>query len=358
MWKKCKTALVVVLLSGLIWVFAEQSVTRTTPVQVNIELNQSRDNLLIQLIDGQGQSQPYIQVELQVEGPSIKIQEIAEQTLIPQLAPLTIEQIDYRESQNSTVSEFTREVISLLDWELTFADNVTLPITGARPSQLQFRVLKLGQANLEVKVYDLDSGNPLDVETLNPQTVSAFVQVGTTPDAEIYLNAAQQLQAASEAIPVNAEVKLRGRTHQTFEVSVKLATGAGSSWSEETIPSPQIRINIIKPTTMVGKYEIENIDEFVNEVRDIYGPIRFQGTSQACQDYRNGIHLTLDIRQYDTETDKMGGSRPLTYLIPDNRRTEMSIIEPKTRAIRFRLKKIDPDTPTPASPEKIIKKTN
>ena len=354
MWQKCKTALVVVLLSGLIWVFAEQSITKPAWVSVSVEIIQSRDNLLIQLLDDQGQSQPYTQVELEVEGPSRTIQEIAEQSLLPQLAPLTLEQLDYRESQSSTNSEFSRDIISLLG-NLTFADNVTLPITSARPSQLQFRVLQLELATLNVTVFDLDSGNPLDVETSNPQTVSAFVEAGTTPDAEIYLNAAQQLQAAEDTITVNAEVKLQGRTHQTFPVSVKLATGAGSSWSEDSIPASQIRINILKPTTMVGKYEIENIDELISQVQDIYGPIRFQGSSQARQDYRNGVHLTLEIKESDAEPDKMSGSRPLSYLIPENRRNDMGIIEPEDRAISFILKKIDPQIPSPASSEKIIK---
>jgi len=358
MWQKCKTALVVVMLSGLIWVFAEQSVTKTVSLPVSIEINQSHDNLLIQLIDDQGQSQPYIQVELDVEGPSIKIQEIAEQTLKPQLPPLTLEQLNYRESQSENVSEFTREVISLLDRELTFADNVALPITGARPSQLQFRVLKLEPATLNIKVYDFDTGNPLPVESLNPQTVSAFVQTGTTPDAEIILNAAQQLQAATNPVTVNANVSLLGHTHQSFPVSIKLATGAGSSWSGESIPSSQIRINILKPTTMIGKYEIENVDEFINEVQDIYGPIRFQGTSQAREEFRNGTHLILEIKEYDANPDNMGGSRPLNYNIPNNRRSEISIIEPKTRAITFSLKKIDPAVNTPAGSEKIIKKSN
>ncbi|MCP4707403.1 MAG: hypothetical protein GY869_02155, partial [Planctomycetes bacterium] len=305
MWQKFTTALVVVLLSGLIWVFAEQSVTKTASVPVKIELNQSHDNLLIQLVDDQGQPQPSMQVELEVEGPNRTIQELAAQTLAPQLAPLTLEQIDYQESQN----EFTREVISLLDETLTFGDDVTLLVIGARPSQIQFRVLELEQATLNVKVYDQESRNPLEVETLNPQTVTAFVQAGTTPDAKIFLNAAQQLQAADVGLTVDADVSLLGRTHQSFPVSVKLATGAGSSWPEDSILSAQIRINILKPATMVGKYEIESVDEFIGEVQDIYGPIRFQGTSQACQDYRNGVHLTLEIKDYDAESDKMGGSR-------------------------------------------------
>ncbi|MCP4709693.1 MAG: hypothetical protein GY869_13795, partial [Planctomycetes bacterium] len=136
MWQKCKTALVVVLLSGLIWVFAEQSVTKKAWVPVTVDLNQSHDNLLIQIIDDQGQSQPYIQVELEVEGPSAKIQEIAEQTITPQLAPLTLEQLKYREPENSAVAEFSHDITSLVG-NLSFSDNVSLPVSSARPSQLQ-----------------------------------------------------------------------------------------------------------------------------------------------------------------------------------------------------------------------------
>jgi len=351
MWTKFKTALAVVLLSGLIWVFAERSVTKSATVTVNIGLSQSRENLLVQWIDEQGQAHEFMQVKLDVEGPSGRIQDIAENELIPQISPLTIEQIGYQQTGDP---EFTREVISLLNGELTFEGDIYLPIINAYPSQLRLRVTKLERALLNIKVYDYDSRQPLEVEILKPENVDAFVEAGTTPEAEIFFTADQQLQASSGPIMASAEVRLPGRAPQKFSVEVKLRAGIGSLWPEGEISRSSIRVGIFWPRGLQG-YEVEFED--LEARLDDYSPIRFQFQSQAAlnayQDQEH-LHLMLEVKESDLKGQYTG--RRLRYHLPEGREDEINIIDPESKSVRFRVKKITGPSQTSSSNGKVIKK--
>ena len=354
MWVKLKTSLVVVLLSGLIWVFAERAVTKSTIVTgVKIGWSTARKDLLIQWLDDQEQDIPTMQVNLEVEGPSGRIQDVIEGKLVPRLLLLDVEKLNYNESDDSATQVLTVDVVQILDEKLTFTDNdVFLPVITAQPPQLKVSVTKLTLATLNVEVLDKITNRPLLVEILDSKTVETYVKAGTTPEAKVLLNGNQQTLASASLIEATVEVLPYGRP-QEFTELVNLAAGV-SSWPEGEIARTHVRVGYLMPSSMQGLWKV-NFDE--EALLDDYSPIKFQWHSTAARDeFTNPeyIHLMLEVKESDLK--ETNPSRRLRYHLPLGREEEIEIIDRKQDAVSFSLEEIIKQPESPAEAGKIIKR--
>lgn len=155
---KVKTALLVILLSCLIWVFAERSVTKEARVDIKIELPSQPDNLLVEYLDDQGNAlpEPRMTVRLTVKGPTRRVLAVNETYLKSITLDATKIGIELKEvnSRKSWVP-----VMTILEGRLYSREGENyLQITDTEPTSLHLRVTKLIEKSLPVKVYDRDGG--------------------------------------------------------------------------------------------------------------------------------------------------------------------------------------------------------
>ena len=198
---KIKTALAVIILSGLIWVFAERKVLKETSTSVEIHLDTSRPDLLVEYVVGE-QTEPGTvtpqRVKLEVQGPGGRIKEIEEGKLTPRTVSLDVEKLGYTQVEETEL--FTVTVLDLLKEKIGFEESdVTVTVTEAKPAVLHVKLTKLVRTPLEIKVYD-EQDNELTPEILQPEQDWAFLPAGSTAQAKVILTASQQQQAMSELI--------------------------------------------------------------------------------------------------------------------------------------------------------------
>jgi len=336
MWSKIKTASVVILLSGLIWVFAEREVLKQTDTVVAITLDSSRQDVLVEFAVDKSSGTASVtrqNVEITVQGPAGRIKDIDEGRLTPRMVNLNIEKLGYPQMEES--GTLTVRVLDLLKEKIGFEESdATVTATEAKPKVLQVRLTKLVWTPLQVKVYD-QQDNELTPQRLECQTDGAFLPAGANTIAKVSLTADQQSRATSELILVYAKAPPPARPPE-IAVKLKLPEG-GSLLPTDTIPLQRIRIGIVKPTTMEGIYEVI-IEENLDEVRRAYGPIKVRGSSEALTAFMDPIqspyHLILEVREEDLKTPSP--ARSLRYLLPEGH-PELEIIKKVGQAVRFKI---------------------
>ena len=331
MWQKAKTALIVLLLSCLIWVFAERSVTSDANVELDIKLAELNDELMVEFLDDSGLALALLQqkVTLTVEGPTGRIQRIKEDYV--DVVLLDVQKLGYI-PQNEPSQDYQVRVMSLFTEGLNSRDpkQGSLRVVAADPESFSVRVTKLIARNIPVKVYDRNDLE-LKPEKLEPAEVEAYVQAGEPAEAKVTLSPDQQRQAAQNEIPVNAHVTLPNRT-KSYQVILKLP----EEGNIQTKPIRNPRLGIFNPADMEGLYKVVIEDESQLEA---YSPIECQGSPEALDIYsKSDKHLLLNI--YETDIDAPSGqlTRPLEYFIPSG--CQITITNKIKEPILFRLEKI------------------
>jgi hypothetical protein len=332
---KLQTILVVVVLSCLIWVFAERAITQSENIQVEVELAKPRPDLLIQFLDEQGEPLALDRqsVKLRIEGPGGRIQAVREKPAAKKVS-LDVLKLQLRPQDLEWQELRVRVVEDLLNGKLRWND-ADLSVTRAEPDILRVRVRKLTLRSLPIKVYDQQSGAELTQARVDPAQVDAYVIEGQTAEAKITLTAGQQLQAERSPVTVNTVALPYG----TKDIPLKVILPAGGNpYPEAEIKVP--RWGVLMPPAMVGKYEvvIEN-DSLLKE------PITCRGATQAVAEYRNSrFHLVLEIKEKDeTET---AIDRPLHYYLPEGY-GEIEIVNRVQGTLRFHLIPVPNNTAPP-----------
>ncbi len=324
-----KTALIVILLSCLIWVFAERESTQNTDVELAIELPTQPDNLLVQFLDEQDNLIPASQktVKLTVEGPTRRILEVSEKYIKSKIIDITRFGIDLG---NTNTQNRWIQIMTVLEGKLDSRDGKSyLQVVSTKPESLHLRLTKLTQQPLSVKVYDQDNIE-LIPQSISPTTVNAYVPEGKPVEARINLTEAQRSQAIQAEITVTARVTL---PHRINDFPVKLMLRKGELL-ESDIRSPRLVID--KPYSMEGKYHV--VIEDITQLDDY--KIKFRGTPEDSEKYINSdVHLILKISEDDLKIPSLKFNRPLIYYLPDEH-GRIEITNKKDTPIAFHLEKI------------------
>jgi len=328
----------VIVLSCVIWVFAERAVTQSASLEVNIELEKSGP-ILLEYLDEQGEPTPggFRRVRLMVEGPAGRIQQLNDDRLRIHVPRLDGQKLGYTESENSPRQDYTVQVVNFFDGKLTFGDSdAYLQIVEAEPPILPVRVTKLTEQTLPVKVYDQYSTELAEeIIRVEPKMITALLPEGRPVEARIDLSSSDQIKAAQEPITATCQVNFSHRS-QKFAVQVQLLEGH-SGWPSEEIARSHIRVGVTLPLSMTGKYRVVIAEEDIDNLLDVYGPIHLRGSPSARSEYRDGIHLVLDVKETDAKTPNL--ARPLRYNLTAGPE-EIEIIDRATTAVRFHLEPI------------------
>lgn len=328
-----KTALLVVVLSCLIWVFAERAVMQTDTVTVAVELVRSQADVFVQYLNDRGEPLTVLQqnVVLTVEGPAGRIQAVREKPLDLKV-PLDVQKLKYEPQAAEGQDYVVRVVKDLLEGQLRLKDT-ELTVTEAQPQTLRLRVRKLVQQSLPIKVYDQQSGSQLSQASTNPAAVPAYVIEGQPAEARVILSSAQQVQAERGPITVDNVVLPYGAAEVAVEVTLP---EGGKAYPEAQIKMP--RWGILMPASMAGKFKV-----VIENDAPLKEPITCRGTTQAVAEYRESLyHLVLEIKEKDEV--EMTIDRPPHYYLPEGY-GPIEIVNPVKEPIRFRL------VPAPAGKE-------
>ncbi len=332
-----KTFIVVVLLSALVWIFAERAVVKTAVVDVEITLFSSSPEYIVQYLNDQGEptADASRRVKVNVKGPAGLIQSLQEGKLTLRMVRLDIGAEKFTNLAGQESRDFTPRVLDLLDGKVTFEDQDSyLVAEEAKPAVLPIRVTKLLPVTLDVRV-EGENEIPLPperIESIEPAQIQVYVAGGATNDAVAILNTSQQQKATQQPITVSARIPgLASR--KEVDVKIKLAKET-TIWPINKIDRP--RVGICKPYSMEGKYNV--IIEDLEARKDSYSPISFQGPPAAADKYMNEPYpLLLVVKEEDLKTTNP--ARPLLYNLPQGEQ-QIKIIKPANEAVRFRLEKI------------------
>ena len=338
---KITTAVLVVFLSCLIWVFAERKVTTTGRLAVEVKLISSRPGLLVHYLDNEGNPTQLTaqSVTLTMEGPTGRIQTIEQEMHVS--VSLDMSKLLPEEPTDTKPHTHTVQVVKdLLDGKIQI-NAAFLTVIKAEPANLDVQVIKLQERSIPVIVYFQDQTVPLKVQTVDPTEVRAYVIEGQPAEAHVRLNSEQQLQARREPVIAKAIVTLPlSDKLQSYDVKVTLPQ-QGSSWLEAVIQTP--RVGFVFPDSMIGKYLV-----VIEDPSQLKEPIKFQGVSaSAITDYRNSqFHLTLEIHEGDKPQEPI--FRSLQYKPTD--RNDIQITDQNSPLIQFHLTPVTKEDLPPLSP--------
>ena len=254
-----RTGFLVLVLSGLIWVFAERSVVEELTVEVKIPLDVLRQDIRLQyfdLVSREIQEDKFYRVTLEVKGPRARIQRLAEKNLTPIIVPLGVQQLMDEAGEDFESRDFSVAVMDILNGQLHFEGiDAYLQITQAKPSKLGVRAQKLTEVLLKVQVFDASGSRELGLESIEPETVKAWMEPGgVIVPVKILLSRELQMKAESEPITVAAAIPNRP---EKMDFKIKLAAGSGSTLPDYKISREDIRFGIAMPPEWSGQYSVQ-----------------------------------------------------------------------------------------------------
>ena len=337
MFTKIKTALLVIVLSCLIWVYAEREVTQS--IDMDIHLTKSiplHEDLLVEFLDDQT-NRPTLdksrRITLRVEGPAASILQVQqgqyEKTLL-----LDIVELIGSDPEDTQPQSYEFDVVKLIFKSEYHDKDIYLKVFKSTPSTIKLQVRKLVQATLPIVVYDAKNQTELEVETCEPAQVEAYLIAGQTLEAAtVHLKLEQKLQATKAPIPMLAQVALPDRI-QTFDVMIKLP--------EETtlLPQDEIkapRLGSVWPEGMERKFHLEILDRSPLKEQ----PLKFRGSQAAIAQYRESpYHLLLEIFANDKPNILI--NRKLRYNLPAERLSEIEVLEKNAILLQFKIIPLSP----------------
>ena len=333
-----KTVIVVVLLSALVWVFAERAVVKTAVVEVEISLFSNNPEYIVEYPNpseqGKWLTQPSQRVKVKVKGPSGMIQSLKEGKLTPRIVRTDIETRGFTDLGDKDRDFFTPSVLDLLDGKVAFQELDTyLEAEEAESTNLRIQVTRLMPVSLPIQVKHKNNILPrIHIETIEPDQIQAYVAGGTTNPVDVTLTEEQYKDAMKEIISVNATLPEKAYPK---EVTIKIKLVEETTlWPIHQIDRP--RVGICKPNSMEGKFLVKIED--LEARKESYSPIRFQGPPSAVDEYNNKtFHLILVVKDEDITTTNP--ARPLLYNLPQGE-SQIEIIKPVSEPVRFQLEKI------------------
>jgi len=320
---KLRTAAMVLILSGLIWVVAERAVRQRVSVRALVEVIHDRDDLLLEYLDQNGNLKSAansVELALEVEGPSGRVQGIRGQ-MFRLRVPLDMEKYP---PPTSTSRDYSLSVTEdLLKRGLPYNDGF-LTVIKSDPPGFSIRISSLVKQTLPVRVYSADGIELTRQTSMEPAAVDAYVLPGQPAEARIDLTADQQRKAGQTSIQVPVQVIFAGHQAPKFTLPVELKlVEKEDTWPITDIKLP--RVGVILPLERVGRWKV--VLDKADDLKE-YAPIKFRGPAQAVKEYSESqYHLVLEIRETDTAQQPI--YRPLRYYLPQNLESSIEILEHK-----------------------------
>ncbi len=332
--EKIKSGFIVVLLTCLIWVTAEQAVTKRDQVRVRLQIPQSEGDTIIEFLDEDNVplADNKLDVKLTVEGTTGRVNQAAKLNSSVHDINTTIIDVLPEPGKFEIVSLKVRD---LLEGKFEIDErNHFLMVADALPQTVNVKVTRLVNKPVPVVVYH--RGQKLSPEKVVPETVDAYIIEGNNTEAIVELTDKQRQEATEKAITVKAAVFTPYRSAAEYEVSIRISPII-SVVPEREINSP--RFGVLWPYSMEGKYRIV-IDEKSPQM-DEYQTIQCRGDNQVLDSYYDSpVHLMIVITEEDLAMiDKEIARIPVYNTGPAGDKIE--IINRKKTPIKFTIEKME-----------------
>lgn len=337
--EKVKNAAIVVILTCLIWVTAEQAVTKSELVRVRLQVPATDSDTVIEFLDASNNVLPdnKLDVKFTIEGTSSRMTEAMKlaSTVFDIIQPS-----DLPIPQPGTSEIVSVKVSDLMGgkFEIDNKDHFLL-IKDSLPLVVNLRVTSLIEKMVPVAVYN--RGQLLAPELIEPKEVKAYVFGDKKNEAVVELTDKQRLDANEKEITAKASVLTPYRKTKEFDVKIKISPIV-SIIPERNITSP--RFGVLWPLNLDGQYKIV-IDETAGLFDEYQQTIVCRGDKEVVDAYyESPVHLMIVISDEDLATIDKPIERIPVYNLPQGGKN-IEIVDMLKSPIRFTIQKLVTDYP-------------
>jgi len=314
----------VVFITLLVWVWANNAMEKSIDVTASITASQAIDSDILVTFD---KPMP-LDMKIKVKGSSSKITNL--QTLIA----AGQENLNFVYSPQNELKEESETIpLNTVEWlnQTVKMKGLGLAVETGEPSTIQVSIEKLVKKELAIECFDED-GIAITPDSLNPSTANIFVKQGWVGAARIVLTATEVENAQEDYVIKEPYVQLTGNNRRYGgRVTVKL-----SSTELDPIPFQPRNISFAFSENLQGKYSVKLINE-----SDFTGVTMFKAFPEAMDAYKNSaVHIIVPI--LDGQENQEGAiSAEVIYNFPpeDFAAGKIRLAKPPVKA-RFELIKI------------------
>lgn len=320
-----KKYLLVVFITLLVWIWANNAMETKIDVSASITTVQTGDSDILAIFD---RPMP-LNVKITVTGSSSKVADFQKLIASGQ------ENLDFVYSlQNDLKGDGEAIPLDTAKWLNQSLKIKTLGLTveSAEPAMVQVTIEKLEKKELAIECFDED-GIAITADSLNPSTVNIFVKQGwVAGGARIDLTATDVENAQKDYVIKKPYVQLAPGDFRYGElVTVKLP-----STELDPIPFQPRNIFFAFSGNLQGKYSVKLINE-----NELTGMTTFKASDEAMDAYKNSaVHIIVPV--LDGQENQEGViSAEVIYNFPpeDFAAGKIRLAKPPVKA-RFELIKI------------------
>ena len=342
MFRQIRKLILVVFITALIWVWADQALTRSTSAPATIAVDKSTDpQLWVTFFD----MQPVSPIRVRLSGAASKIDTLERRL---KEGSLRLEfYLNPTEEKITAGGVHPLKLLPLIQKNRVIAD-LGLQVQSIEPEAVNVNVVQLAKQKLSVQALG-DNQLPLKDAAVEPATIEMLVRQDWSGDmlkATVSLTPQEIEQARTAGIWRKPTVELAPGVVKTADTQVKI-----------TLPSTKQRlkdfvidganIGYTFSPNLAGKFRVELINQ-----NQVLGPIKIQATDEARLAYGNvPFKVILDISDDDA---KASGelTRTVQFNLPPDyvRKGEINIAELELRTAKFKLIPLEVPEKSAAAP--------
>jgi hypothetical protein len=322
--------IVVVLITVLIWVWADLALDEKLPVSgATISVAKSANlRLLADFND-----EPSVDIEKMVlKGSASRIADVKRRLRDGDLSFEFF--FDPEQEAMTNPGEYSLDVLNFLK-QSSQIRQLGLTVESCKPETLSVNVIRLVKKSLTVTCVDKDQ-NPIKGATIDPPQVNMFVPEdwdGEKLTATVLLTGSERDQARITPVPKTPYIELAGRKTEA-QTSVKITTPQQEDrLTDYTITA--VTLGFTSSANLQGKYKVELIN------RDaVMSPIAIRSTPVAKRTYENMTYQVI-LEIHDSDKDAKSAEplkRQLVYNFPEEYvRKDEIVLKQQPVDARFRL---------------------
>jgi hypothetical protein len=343
MFSHIRKLILVIFITVLIWVWADQALTRSTIAPATIAVDKSTDPQLWVSFDNQ---QSTASMRLRLSGSASKITAI-EQKLKEGSLRLELF-INPAEEKIAVAGTHPFKLLPLIQKSRIIAD-LGLQVESVEPETVNVNVVQLAKQTLTMQVLD-DKQLPLKDAAVEPATIEMLVRQDWSGDmlkATVALMPQEIEQARTAGIWRKPTVEFAPGTVKTADTQVKITLPSTQQRLKEF--SIEAKIGYVFSPNLAGKYKVE----LVNQNLIIGTPIKILATDEAKSVYESTPYkMLLNINEDDEKTIGELTTRLVVFNLPQEyvSKKEISIAEPEPRMAKFKLIPIEAPEKPAATP--------
>jgi hypothetical protein len=328
MFRQIRKLILVIFITALIWVWADQALTRSTIAPATLSADKSTDPALLVSFG----TQTTLPIRVRLSGATSKI-DTFERKLKDGSLHLEF-YINPAEEKIATAGVHPLKLPPLIKNSRAIAD-LGLQVDSIEPEAVNVNVVQLAKQKLTVQALG-DNQIPLKDAAIEPATIEMLVRQDWSGDmlkATVTLAPQEIEQARTAGIWRKPTVELAPDIVRTADAPVKI-TLPNTAQRLKDFVIDGVNIGYTFSPNLAGKYKVE----LVNQTQ-MLSPIKIKATDEAKLAYEKvPFKVLLDISDDDTKaTGEL--SRPVQFNLPPEyvRKGEINIAELEQRTAKFKL---------------------